>query len=1796
MSQDPYAAIADDALGVQPTAPPDAAPDPDGGGYATVFGLNPDGSVDQDDNGQGHWGANTRDPSLAGVSLPRSVLRQQFGDEENANGKMVEVTNPATGKKSVLPIVDIGPGETTGNALDLTYAANRQLGGNGKTPMQYRFADPTASATPKAPSDPYAAIADEALGKSDDPYTAIANAALTKTDPEPETPNITAPKLNLNLAPGAAPWNPVPAFRVQQPTDSNTPAITQDTGPSLQTTTHLDPGSLSTGMQNTLVGPESPAAQEYRQSVQKLIAQGMTADQANQQLRDVGITPEDANTTTIGGGQDGGMGIGLGKPILPHLTSISPGGVPQFSWKPQDQFQWNPDSNIHTPSQGEAVIRGLSNSASDLSTPENLAMALTIPEADPVLQKAITGYFAGQMTRDSAAKLGAATQMPYGPERTQAITEALVTGGFGLMSAAHLGSEVMPEGANAKAAREMEESAPETPLTEASNQPQVAPTADPFEAIANDALSKKEASAPQPEEAEPALSDAMPAPKTYDEAQARIDQIEDGLEANGLNVTRMVDPNDPVTRGLLNESGRAQGWSEMPPELVRAYKDRDDIGAKSFEQSRAEISDSLSGNGLSPREIDRVLDYYGISANKSDAIAQNSASEHAVKLAQGSPERQAEMLAYAISAERGEMTDELRDVSLETLQDAAKAVRTMRRYFGLESPDARPALTGDMPRPEVDALPAPKPSPASTPPDYETESKRVYRGESGQTKPVTPTPEERQAIIDSYQQQVAKTGFPAVKIADVMEGAGLPLNDRSRGLVMGMGADGDVASLPSGDWSASTERQRAWGVRPQDADNVANGGHVGLMMKLRDDLRTAPEAPAPTEGVDALSLKELAAKPKEIAQDVEGTVSPSTVDKPAEEMGLGIRSQYSGPLEHEKQGLAARWEPARKMFSKMDEAGHLDFIKRMEDGTPQTTPALQTVADDIRSELDKRVGDVRALGTGKLQQVIQNYFPHIWDIDQKNSGNIFQRIFSKKPIEGSKSFLKKRTIPTVEQGIAAGLKLKTSNPIEQAILKAHEMDKYTHLHRMQDMMEKSGLIKKFKIGQKEEGWSLLEGPESQIWGPPTVKVQETVDKAVFDGLNNVAKGLGIDTERVMRPKGPGLPPGSLGASFRGQDRVQTRFATPMSVLAHEIGHQINDKFNFLDKLRKTVPNADLELGNIAALTNRGKGAFTDPEMAAQTLEAYIHAPETMEAVAPNVFKAFDDFLAKNPKLAGLRDIKPGLELATITNQVGHGGRLLMGQLHAPDKAARVYNNFQSQGLAGRPAYDAVRFAADHLNALQLALSGFHATGVTANSIFSQIGRGATDLMTGHPIKAASKILTAPIAPITDAIRGGKILKEYMNPGSTDAKTAQDVQNIVKGGGRARAEGVHKFGAFQSMMDAFHKGEASVLWHAPMALLQAPMAIIHNQYVPRIKLAVAAAEAADDLARLPAGASELDKDRVRAQAWDNVDDRFGQMTYDNLFWHKTFKDLTQIGTRSVGWNLGTLRAGYGAAKDAVTAPGRIMRGEQGFTQRMGYAAALPMGVALMGAVYQYAHTGQGPQELKDYFYPRTGKTLPDGTPERIVMPTYMKDVASYSHHAVQTVTNKLNPLWSTLAEMIQNKDFYGTQIRNPEDPVVKQMEQEGKFLAKTALPFSVTSQSHRQDQGPEAKAESFMGLQPPPAQDIRSKAAQQIADWHALHAQGGQTQEEFDKTQARHAITTTVRAHGDISTAVHDGRSQGLTEPQIQTALKAAQQSPIAGGFKGLPVEEMQRILPMATPAERAVWAPILAARLQRQRR
>lgn len=115
---------------------------------ASEFGYN-----DPEDSGVGAWGDDTNNPDVVGVSLPRHVLREAFGDEGAAHKALVEVTNPTTGKKIVAPILDKGPAAWVeardgSPAIDLTHGANSILGGDGKSPMQYRILGHTPTGLP----------------------------------------------------------------------------------------------------------------------------------------------------------------------------------------------------------------------------------------------------------------------------------------------------------------------------------------------------------------------------------------------------------------------------------------------------------------------------------------------------------------------------------------------------------------------------------------------------------------------------------------------------------------------------------------------------------------------------------------------------------------------------------------------------------------------------------------------------------------------------------------------------------------------------------------------------------------------------------------------------------------------------------------------------------------------------------------------------------------------------------------------------------------------------------------------------------------------------------------------------------------------------------------------------------------------------------------------------------------------------------------------------------------------------------------------------------------------------------------------------------------------------------------------------------------------------------------------------------------------------------------------------------------------------------------------------------------
>jgi hypothetical protein len=232
-------------------------------------------------------------------------------------------------------------------------------------------------------------------------------------------------------------------------------------------------------------------------------------------------------------------------------------------------------------------------------------------------------------------------------------------------------------------------------------------------------------------------------------------------------------------------------------------------------------------------------------------------------------------------------------------------------------------------------------------------------------------------------------------------------------------------------------------------------------------------------------------------------------------------------------------------------------------------------------------------------------------------------------------------------------------------------------------------------------------------------------------------------------------------------------------------------------------------------------------------------------------------------------------------------------------------------------------------------------------------------------------------------------------------------------------------------------------------------------------------------------------------WDSVDNRMGQLVYDNVFWNRALKDGLMASVRSVGWNLGTFRELGGGVLDVKN----IMR-DKGFSDRTAYVVALPLVAAIYGSVLHYANTGQPPQDMKDAFYPKTGRQRPDGSDDRVSLPTYMKDVFAYGQDATnfakygtdptQTLKNKANPLISTISQMLNNEDFFGGAIRNPADSAVKQMADEASYLMQQVAPFSLRNyqqQAKEKGETPSAlgylTSPSMIGIAPAPGYITKS---------------------------------------------------------------------------------------------------------------
>jgi hypothetical protein len=458
---------------------------------------------------------------------------------------------------------------------------------------------------------------------------------------------------------------------------------------------------------------------------------------------------------------------------------------------------------------------------------------------------------------------------------------------------------------------------------------------------------------------------------------------------------------------------------------------------------------------------------------------------------------------------------------------------------------------------------------------------------------------------------------------------------------------------------------------------------------------------------------------------------------------------------------------------------------------------------------------------------------------------------------------------------------------------------------------------------------------------------------------------------------------------------------------------------------------------------------------AREMDRYIYAQKMFEEMKQSGLAKFVRFGDKSPD--GWTKINDSIaRVYSKTDQ----GTVIRGEYYAPEQAATLINNHLSPGFSGNAFYDAWRGAGNAMNSAQLGLGAFHLGFTTLDASISRVALGIKQTSRGEVLRGGYTAISgmAPWQAVANLVKGDKLLKAYLGD-LKDPAMAPIVEALVEGGGRARMDPFYRVQEQHNFREAVKLGRyGEAARRLPGRVIDALNWGIFEYLVPRQKLGVFFDMAQDALRRNP----DMTVDEKRAtfgKLWDSVDNRMGEMVYDNVFWNRALKDTLMGTVRSVGWNLGTFRELGGGVKDI---PSTLKRGE--LSDRTAYIIALPLVTGVLGSMVQYAYTGQGPQELKDVWFPRTGRKNKDGSPERLSLPSYMKDVYEYAHDAVnfakhggdplQTVKNKLQPLLSTVAEMLANKDFYGDAIRSPGDPALVQVQDELKFLAKQLTPFGI----------------------------------------------------------------------------------------------------------------------------------------------
>lgn len=197
---------------------------------------------------------------------------------------------------------------------------------------------------------------------------------------------------------------------------------------------------------------------------------------------------------------------------------------------------------------------------------------------------------------------------------------------------------------------------------------------------------------------------------------------------------------------------------------------------------------------------------------------------------------------------------------------------------------------------------------------------------------------------------------------------------------------------------------------------------------------------------------------------IEKIASPETVDAEARAAVASIR-ELGGQAARDTAQTAQALEPAWKKVNALPDVDRLNFIDYVEGrsgkfaGLQMKDPALQDLADTMKTAFDKRMSKIQALPSHQQMAFVQDYFPHFWK-DPAKAQQAMQGGGAAR--QGSGASLKARSVPTIADGLAMGLEPVTTNPLEATMRYVTSMDRFIAATEVLDTAKNAGQVKYIK--------------------------------------------------------------------------------------------------------------------------------------------------------------------------------------------------------------------------------------------------------------------------------------------------------------------------------------------------------------------------------------------------------------------------------------------------------------------------------------------------------------------------------------------------------------------------------------------------------------------------------------------------------------------------------------------------------------------------------------------------------------